>query len=155
MPSVTYGLYLSTNSNIKSLQPYDKTNLNNVKWNLNWKEIFGSVEGECRVRIKVVSQSATNLTWSDNTGSIRASFASNYQNSTNGFNLGSIQPLLDNTSSTPNKTYLDCDTSNSNGVSMIIPKTNNNLIINFLNSNENYMVNVPEYQIWLYFDVEI
>ena len=153
MPKVTYGLYLSTTGTIN--KPYNKTNLNNVKWNLNWKEIFGSVEGECRVRIKVVSQSATNLTWSANTGSIRASFASNYQNSTNGFNLGSIQPLLDNTSSTPNKTYLDCDTSNSNGVSMIIPKTNNNLIINFLNSNENYMVNVPEYQIWLYFDVEI
>jgi hypothetical protein len=155
MPSVTYGLYLSTNSNIKSLQPYDKTNLNNVKWNINWKEIFGSEEGECRVRVKVISQSSANLTWTNNTGSVRCSFASNYQNSTNGFNLGSIQPSLDNTTSTANTTYLDCDTSNSNGVSMVIPKTNTNLTITFLNNNESSMLNVPEYQIWLYFDKEI
>ena len=155
MPSVTYGLYLSTNSNTKSLQPYDKTNLNNVKWNINWKEIFGSKEGECRVRVKLVSQSATNFTWSANTGSLRASFASNYQNSTNGFNLGSIEPKLVSTIATPITTYLECNTIDSKGVTMIIPKTNNNITISILNANETLMASVVDYQIWLYFDVEI
>lgn len=155
MPSVTYGLYLSTNTNISSLQPYDKTNLNNVKWSINWREIFGNVEGECNVRVKVVSASSTNLTLANNVGSVRASFASNYQNSTNGFNLGCVLPLLDNTSATANTTYLDCDTIATAGVTMIIPKTNTDLIISFYNANETAMVNVPEYQIWLYFDVEI
>ena len=153
MPKVTYGLYLSTNTNTTSLKPYNKTNLNNVKWNINWKEVFGSKVGECNVRVKVVSVSNTNLTWGNNIGSIRASFASNYQNSTNGFNLGSIQPLLDNTSATANKTYLDCDTRDTIGVTMNIPITNNDFFITFLNDSESLMANVPEYQIWLYFDV--
>jgi len=153
MPKVTYGLYLSTNTNITSLKPYNKTNLNNVKWNINWKEIFGSKVGECNVRVKVFSASNTNLTWGNNIGSVRASFASNYQNSTNGFNLGSIQPILDNTSATANTTYLDCDTRDTIGVTMNIPTTNNNFSITFLNDSESLMANVPEYQIWLYFDV--
>jgi len=151
MPKVTYGLYLSTTGTTN--KPYNKTNLNNVKWNINWKEIFGSVEGECNVRVKVVSASNTNLTWENNIGSVRTSFVSNYQNSTDGFNLGQIQPVLDNTSLTANTTYLDCDTRATNGITMIIPTTNNDFSITFLNSNESLMVNVPEYQLWLYFDV--
>jgi len=152
MSVVTYGLYLSTNTGIKSLQPYDKSNLNNVKWNINWKEIFGSATGKCNVRVKVVSASATNLTFANNIGSVRASFASNYQNSTNGFNLGCVLPVLDNTSATANTTYLDCDTRATKGITMIIPTTNNDFTISFLNSSEGVMTNVPEYQIWLYFD---
>lgn len=151
MPKVTYGLFLSTTG--ATNKPYNKTNLNSVKWNINWKEIFGSVVGECNVRVKVISASNTNLTWGNNIGSVRASFASNYQNSTNGFNLGSIQPLLDNTSATANTTYLDCDTRGSIGVTMNIPTTNTDFSILFLNNSESLMVNVPEYQIWLYFDV--
>ena len=79
MPKVTYGLYLSTNTNTTSLKPYNKTNLNNVKWNINWKEGFGSKVGECNVRVKVVSVSNTNLTWGNNIGSIRASFANMFK----------------------------------------------------------------------------
>lgn len=154
MPSVTYGLYLSTNSNIKSLQPVSKTALNNVRWNINWREIFGNLEGECRVRVKLTSAPSTSLTWSANVGSVRASFASNYQNSTNGFNLGAILPQLDTTTATLTG-YLDCDTRATAGVTMIIPKTNTDLTITFYNANENAMVNVPEYQIWLYFDVDV
>ena len=154
MPSVTYGLYLSTKTSTSSLKPVNKTNLNNVKWTINWREIFGNREGECRVRVKVTSASATNLTWSANTGSLRASFASNYQNSTNGFNLGAILPQLDTTTSTLTS-YLDCDTIATAGVSMIIPKTNTDLVISFYNANETAMANVPEYQIWFYFDVDV
>jgi hypothetical protein len=152
MKTVSYGLYLSTNTSINSLKPVDKTNLNRVKWTINWKEIFGSKEGECRIRVKLVSNSATNLVWNDNVGSVRGSFSSNYQNSNNGFNLGSVIPVLDNTAA--NSSYLDCDTRASKGISMVIPKTNTEFSLQFLNSAENAMVNVPEYQIWLYFDVE-
>ena len=168
MSSVTYGLYLSTNTNTSSLKPANKTNLNNVKWTINWREIFGNREGECRVRVKLISNSVKTLTWSANVGSVRASFASNYQNSTNGFNLGAVLPQLDNsaittstatttagitTTNTTLTTYLECDTISTNGVSMIIPKTNTDMILTFLNANETAMVNFPEYQIWLYFDV--
>ena len=153
MSSVTYGLYLSTNTSTSSLKPVNKTNLNNIKWTINWREIFGKLEGECRVRVKLTSAPSTSLAWSANVGSVRANFASNYQNSTNGFNLGAILPQLDTTTSTLTG-YLDCDTIATNGVSMIIPTTNTDLVISFLNANETAMVNVPEYQIWLYFDVQ-
>ena len=149
----TYGIYLSTITG-DSWKPVDKTNLNNVKWSINWREIFGSKEGEYKVRIKLFSASNKNLTWANNVGSVRASFSSNYQNSTNGFNLGSVNPVLDNTTGTANTCYLDCDTRATQGVSMIIPKTNADFSITFFNASETAMVNVPEYQIWLYFDVE-
>ena len=150
---VTYGLYLLTTG--ATNKPYNKSNLNNVKWNINWKEIFGSETGECNVRIKLVSASATNLTFANNIGSVRASFASNYQNSTNGFNLGSIELKLVSTIATPITTYLECNTIDSKGVTMIIPTTNNNITISILNANETLMASVVDYQIWLYFDVEI
>jgi len=37
--------------------PTFKSNLANVKWNINWKEIFGDQVGECRVRAKFISES--------------------------------------------------------------------------------------------------
>jgi hypothetical protein len=63
-----------------------------------------------------------------------------------------VLPVLDNTSATANTTYLECDTIATTGVTMIIPTTNNDFTISFLNRNEGVMANVPEYQIWLYFD---
>ena len=144
------------NTNISSsLKPYNKINLNNVKWNISWREIFGNTEGECRVRVKFVSQSATNFSWSANTGSIRASFSSNYQNYSNGFNLGLIKPEIVSSIKSPLTFYLESDTTDTKGTTMTIPKTNTDLIISILNGNESLMVNVPEYHIWLYFDVEI
>jgi len=139
------------NNYTSSLKPYNRINLNNVKWNINWREIFGNREGECRVRVKFVSQTANNLTWNGNTGSIKVSFASNYQSSTNGFNLGAIKPVA-----SPNTSlyYLESDTTNMKGATIIIPNINSDLIISIFNGNETFMVNVPEYHIWLYFDVE-
>ena len=141
--------------NTSSLKPYNKINLNNVKWNINWRQIFGNTEGECRVRVKFVSQSATNFTWSANTGSLRASLTSNYQNSNNGLNLGLVKPEIVTSLASPLTLYLESDTTNTKGTTMIIPTTNTDLTISLFNGNESLMVNVPEYHIWLYFDVEI
>lgn len=149
--NTTKSSYITNIAN--SLKPFNKTNLNNVKWNINWREIFGNTEGECRVRVKFVSQSATNFTWTANTGSIRASFTSNNQNSSNGFNLGPIKPEI--VTSSPLTLYLESDTTDTKGTTITIPKTNTDFIISLMNGNESLMVNVPEYHIWLYFDVEI
>jgi hypothetical protein len=151
--TVTYGLYLSTNTSVNSLKPVNKSNLNNVRWSINWSEIFGNKEGECHVRIKLISVCG-NINWTDNVGSVRASFTSNHQNSTNGFNLGCVIPVLDTSSISILNTYLDCDTRNTIGASMIIPKANTDFSITLLNANETAMSNVPEYQVWLYFDTE-
>ena len=148
-----YSLYLSTLTPSGSkYAPVSKTNLANVKWNINWREIFGYRQGECRIRCRLISASSTSLTWAANVGSIRATVASSTTNASNGFNVGFVRPQNDFTGT--NFTYLDCDTTTSNGTTMIIPNSNNDLTIMLLNSSESQMTNVADYQIWLYFDVD-
>ena len=148
----TYSLYLSTTGVNK---PLSTTNLAQLKWNINWKEIFGNRNvGECRVRVRLISSANASITTANNNGSLRASFQSYTSNSTNGLNLGAIVPNTFFITSTTVSLYLEGDTSMTNGVSMIIPASNSELYITILNSSETLMLNVPNYQIWLYFDVD-
>jgi len=150
----TYTLYLSTLTANGKYVPTSKSNLANVKWNINWKEIFGSRNGECRVRVRMLSSSQQSISWNNNCGSIRATFSSNSSNSTNGFNLGYVRAQSDYTTAQAQTTYLDSDTLTSNGASIIIPNSNGDFSITLLDRAEAFMTNVPEYQIWFYFDVD-
>ena len=151
----TYSLYLSSTGLNK---PNNTSNLAHLKWSINWKEIFGDRNvGECRVRFRFISTSSVSLNWGDNVGSLRASFQSNTSNSTNGLNLGLICPRsdfesVDQIDSIEN--YLDGNTASENGLSMIIPNNNTDLYVMLINRRETLMINVPEYQLWLYFDVD-
>jgi hypothetical protein len=145
----TYSIYLSTTSTITP--PVEKSNLARVTWSINWGEIFNGITGECRVRAKMVSADSANLTWAANLGSLRATFASNKSHSTNGFNLGQIIPIPNPV--TASKWYMDCDTT-QNGSSIIIPSGNTSFVVTFLNSTESLMASVPDYNLWLYFDVD-
>ena len=148
----TYTLYLSTLSTVKP--PSNKTNLANVKWNINWREIFGTRVGECRVRTRFLSASSNTLTWGNNAGSLRAYFQSTTTNAVNGFVLGALRPQSDYTNGQAQTTYMECDTTTSNGCTVIIPNTNNDFTITLANNTENLMTNPQEYQLWLYFDVD-
>ena len=71
--------------------PIDKSNLANVKWSINWKEVMGeyyNTNKPCRVRCKLVSSSSSLLNTGNNLGTVRASFSSNYSNINNGLTLG-------------------------------------------------------------------
>jgi hypothetical protein len=71
--------------------PLDKTNLANVKWSINWKEVMGeyfNTNKHCRVKCKVISAASTSLNTTNNLGTIRASFSSIYSNINNGLILG-------------------------------------------------------------------
>ena len=46
-----------------------------MEWNINWREIFGNRNGECRVRVRFISSSSTSLNWQQNIGSLRATFS--------------------------------------------------------------------------------
>ena len=134
--------------------PVNKSNLSQLRWSINWREIFGNRNGECRVRVRLISSSSSALNWQQNIGSLRASFQSTCSNSSSGFNLGYIRPQSDFTSSTANTTYLDLDTTQSNGSTIIIPNTNNDFYLTILDSTEQPMTNIPEYQVWLLFDTD-
>lgn len=71
--------------------PIDKSNLANVKWMINWKEILGehyTSNHVCRLKAKLVSAQSTALTTANNLGTVRMSFTSNYSNISNGFTVG-------------------------------------------------------------------
>ena len=148
-----YTLYLSTTATYVN-KPTNKSNLAQVRWNINWREIFDGRQGFCRVRCKLLSASSNALTWAANTGSVRATFQSVSTSASNGFNLGYVRPQSDYTSGAANTTYLDLDTLTSNGATIAIPNSNNDFVISLLNSTESQMVSVPEYQIWFYFEVD-
>lgn len=88
----TISLYLNTQTAYGPYAPVDKTNLANVKWNINWKELFGEFWNStkiCRVKAKLTTSPTTNqFTTPVNQGCVRASFNSSYANITNGLNLG-------------------------------------------------------------------
>ena len=81
--------------------PIDKTNLANVKWNIDWKEVMGeyyNTNKHCRVKCKLITSGSTLLNTTNNLGTVRASFSSNYSNINNGLVLG--VPFLTQSSDT-------------------------------------------------------
>ena len=146
----TFSLYLSTTTPNGNYKPVTKTNLANVTWNINWRELFGEYKGEVNVRVKLITNSTTGLTWASNVGSLRANFYSNYANVSNGVNLGYIRPYTD--FATTANTYLDVDTITGNGLTIQVPTSNQNITISMLKADETLMTNYLDYQLWLYFD---
>jgi len=144
--------YVNSTSKYSATNLYAGQSLSSYKYAINWKEIFGNLKGECRCRVRYLSNSGNSISWISNTGSIRASFQSTSSNNTNLCNLGCIRPQNDYTGT--NFTYLDCDTTTSNGVTLIIPTSNQDFYVNLVNSNEAQMINVPDFQIWFYFDCD-
>ena len=148
-------VYYYTTQYVPAVGKYAPTNLNvgvsisNLRYSINWKEIFGNRNGECRCRVRYISNSGSNITWITNIGSVRASFQSTSSNSTNLCNLGCVRPQNDFTGT--GFTYLDCDTTTSNGATVIIPNTNQDFQVSLFNANESLMSNVPDYQVWFYF----
>lgn len=149
-------LYLSTQSTGTKYTPYDKSNLANVKWNINWRDIFNEYidrNVDCRVKCSLISSSSSTLTTSNNFGTVRANFSSVYGNVTNGFVLG--MPILRTSVDGAGYYYVELDTIQTSGKSIIIPSSNF-FNIQFLRPDENtLMSNIPEYQIILDFEIDV
>jgi len=145
----TYSLYLST---VGINSPSNKTNLAQLKWSINWKEIFGDRVGECRVRVRFLTDTSPDFTWNNNVGSLRASFQTNFSNNTNGLNVAAITPKTHLGQEV--EPFLEADSTGTNGVSMIIPNSNTELYITCLNMEETFMLNMENYIIFFYFDVD-
>lgn len=149
----TYGLYLSTLSTLN--KPISTSNSKGqVKWLINWREIFGNRTGECRVRARLLSSSAASstVTWALGIGSVRISLSSISSTASNGLNLGCMRPQNDFTGT--NFAYLDLDTTTSNGITAIIPNSNYEFTVTLLDNTEKVLTVAQDYQLWLYFDVD-
>lgn len=124
-------------------------------WNINWRSIFNDSKNEtCKIRCRLISTSDSSNTLSINSvGSIRASLQSNTSRVSNGFNIGNI--LVKKELFRTGFNYLECDTLDTDGFTMIIPKTDNSILnLSIYDINENLLTSCPFYQVWLYFDTE-
>lgn len=149
----TYSLYLSTTTPAgNQYAPTNVSNLANVTFNINGKEVFGDFQGDVNVRCKLVTDSIAHggNPLSSFSGSLRASFISPYSNNSNGVNISSLFPQADPV--TNGKIFLLADTSDTMGITIKAPASNGNLTITFVSANQSLLTNTANYQLWLYFD---
>lgn len=151
MPSKVYTLYLSTLTPFGQNIPTDKTNLANVKWNVNWDSLFDDApDCDCRVRFLLTSKSGA-LVYNNTLASLRASFSSIFQNTYNGVNLGLINPV-NNPTSTDHR-FLG-DTTSNVGIQIQRPRGNQDFRLQMIGLDEAQITNALDYQVWIYFEFE-
>jgi hypothetical protein len=158
MPTKTYSVYLTTQAPAGSqYAATDKTNLACVTWNINYDQIFNSntnKPAKVRFVLRSLSQNGV-LSWAANLGTLRAQGLSTaFSNSQNGLLLGEVYPIDNPVAGNPNHIMYG-DTTSTIGASTIIPTGYQPLKITFLDDAEAVQANIVDYQIVLYFDVEV
>ena len=158
MPTKTYSVYLTTQAPAGSqYAATDKSNLACVTWNINYDQIFNSntnKPAKVRFVLRSLSQNGI-LTWAANLGTLRAQGLSTaFSNSQNGLLLGEVYPL-DTPLATATAAIMYGDTTSTIGASTIIPTGYQPLKLTFLDDAEVFQANILDYQITLYFDVEV
>ena len=128
--------------------------MSQYNWFINWKILFGNIkQNSCKVRCKLISNSNSNISNQFQIGTVRANFSSNTSNMSNGFILGSLN--LTKLNFDTYNPYFFCDTSDSVGTSIIIPKEEiSQLNIYFYDISENLITTPINFQVYLYFDTE-
>lgn len=155
----THSLYLSTLTTSGQYVPTNKTNLANVSWNVNWRDIFSpDDDGKLmKVKVRILSRNvaAANASWDTSIGSIRCNLPEKNSNSTNGLIL-SLLYWNDNPTTGSGNHIIDVNTLSDVGVESYVPVGIQNFNIQFLNLAESQLssTNVAEYNILLLFEIE-
>jgi hypothetical protein len=98
-----YSLYLSTQitsstvSAFNPIIPINKTNLNNVTWNIDWSNLFKGDEKNykfCRVRFNLITNSfaSAGANWNNLTGYLSCNLGSSFGSTGQGTILGLVSP---------------------------------------------------------------
>jgi len=158
----TYTLYLNTKTTTGFLRPTDKSNLNCVRWNVNWDALFPTStnatrllnnNAKCRVKAHLVSASSAAPVFSTHKGTLRISgLATSNQNPLSGVLLGYIKPVVNPT--TAGQYYLECDTTQAVGVEISVPSNPNICVAMFDDTGTVGTVNALEYELILHFELE-
>lgn len=151
----TYSLCLSTSSVINP--PRNDVNLGNVSWLVDWDYLFkNKLYKECNIRAELISLGDAldqfDNSWDNNILTVRLNIPSS-SSSHYGVVLGhghlNLVPFQVNAE---NNYYFHLNTLNSNGVTCNLPSGKSLLtvaIVNYLDA----IIEIPEYQIVLYFDI--
>lgn len=155
----SHSLYLSTLTTIGQNKPIDKTNLANVTWNVNWRDVFSpDDEGKpMRVRVRILSRNVTaaNAAWDTSIGTIRCNLPDKNSNSTNGLFLA-LTYWNDNPTTGSGNHIIDVNTLSDYGVESYVPCGTQNFTVQFLNLAETQLAstNVAEYNILFVFEID-
>lgn len=150
-----YTLFLSTLTPVGNIYaPYNKSNLANVKWTINWDSLFGiNTVGKCRVKIRLISKGSNTYVFDNDIMTLNCPFSSNYSNNTNGVNVAWVTPINVPTVNTDH--YLTADTTQMTGMSIDIPKGFQDFFIQFCNMDGSISTDVvDDYMIWFFFEVD-
>lgn len=161
-----YSLYLSTLASSPASNqgvPTNRTNPNNVTWNINWDDVFryeNYKHKRCRVRLKLQTDSwvGVGTDWTTFIGYLTCNLAS----ATSGFSsygtvLTTVTPVDVPTSPTNSKLHcIVLDTTSESGIDVVMPTGNQNFNLRFnkmaLDSGT-LTSNVVDYQIVLFFEL--
>lgn len=155
----THSLYLSTLTTSGQYVPTNKTNLANVSWNVNWRDVFSPDDDgkPMRVKVRILSRNVvnTNASWDTSIGTIRCNLPDKNSNSTNGLILGLLY-WSDNPTTGSGNHIIDVNSLSEVGVESYVPVGIQNFNIQFLNLAESQLAstNVPEYNILLICEID-
>lgn len=160
MPKV-YTLYLSTQTPAGNIYaPVDATNKANVKWLINWDQLYGYIKNNVDDRIGRVTFQLTSLsqasiyTYAANSGIVAIQGLSNkFSNSQNGLTLGQILPMDNPVAGNPNHILMG-DTLQTRGVTTIMPEGYGCVCVLILDRTGALQPNVLDYQLILQFEIE-
>jgi len=155
----THTLYLSTLTTTGQNKPVNSTNLANVTWNVNWRDVFSpDDEGKpMKVRIRIISKNvaAANAAWNSSIGSVRCNLPDKSSNSTNGLFL-SLLYWSANPMTGTGQHIIDVDTLSDYGVESYVPIGTQNFNVQFLDMTELQLgsTNVADYNIVFIFEID-
>lgn len=163
-----YVLYLSTKSSTPAWNPgvpvggnSDKIKLNNVKWNINWDDVFRCENlkyKHCRVRVTLDSSAwtAVSTDWDTYLGYLTC----NLQSITSGFSTHGTVICPTTAQDAPTTgTGVHCmrlDTTSGLGVDIMMPTGNQDFYLTFRRmdlSSGDLISNIYDYQVFLYFEL--
>lgn len=154
----THTLYLSTLTTTGQYVPVNKTNLANVSWNVNWRDVFSpDDEGKpMRVKCSVASRNVAtaNASWDSVIGTLRVSLPDVKSNSTNGL-IVSLLRIINNPSSNSGH-VIDVNTLSENGVESYVPFGQQIFSVGMYNLQEQLNANtaIGEYNIIFIFEID-
>ena len=162
MPKV-FTLYLSTQTpgSIGTPGvPIDSTNKAQVRWSINWDQLYGAQKNDIENQIARVTFQLTTLsqsgiyTYADNSGVLAIQGLSNkWSNPNNGLILGQVSPL-DNPVTAATNHILFGDTLQTRGVTTIMPSGYQDIVILINDRLGALQPNVVDYQLILQFEME-
>jgi hypothetical protein len=160
MPRV-FTLYLSTQTPAGSIYaPVDATNKAQVRWSINWDQLYGSVKHDienhtARVTFLLTSLSQSGVyTYAANSGVLAIQGLSNkWSNSPNGLILGQVEPIDNPVAGNPNHILLG-NTLETRGVTTLMPSGYQDIVVLIEDRTGSLQPNVLDYQLILQFEME-